>query len=254
MNTIQWWKAHPQYRIAMHLIVLYPGSELYKIAVKNGVIKDPVQFIKDGCPYLNVSKMTDQEYKDIALTISMQHQSRTELLENTSVEYLGFGKAALTAKCPRCGRTNNWRGLDVFRSLENLVCEDCNKAVNAIVCDYIGDTAEKNYQKLAGHKIGIWAMTNAVAEFLETVPSAREENTYLIDHSEMKQGAKFEGKIVYAPSVIEEEGIDIVFVTLTTSVATEIIAELKERYTGVKHIFFLGDLIDEAFERKVRSE
>nr|MCR4925134.1 B12-binding domain-containing radical SAM protein [Clostridiales bacterium] len=82
MNTINWWKAHPQYRIALHMIVLYPGSELYRNAVKNGAIKDQVQFIKDGCPYTNISKMTDEEYKDIMLLTCVLNQGRTDIIED----------------------------------------------------------------------------------------------------------------------------------------------------------------------------
>lgn len=250
-NTISWWEKHPQYRIAMHLIVLYPGSELYKLALKQNIIKDPVQFIKDGCPYLNISKMTDQEYKDVALKISLLRQGRTELLEEAKVEYLGFGKATLTAKCPKCGKVNKWRGLDVFRSLENLVCEDCNNAMNVMVCDYIGDIAEENYKKLHNHKIGVWPMTNSVAEFIDKVPSSLEDNTFFIDSAEMKQGARFKNKEVCAPSIIEEQEIDTVFVSVTTSVATEIIDELKNHYRTVKNICFMGDLVDANFMDKV---
>jgi hypothetical protein len=52
-------------------------------------------------------------------------------------------------------------------------------------------------------------------------------------------------------SVNAEEKIDIVFVSVTTPIATQIIEELKTRYTRVKHILFLGELIDEEFERKL---
>ena len=164
----------------MHLIVLYPGSELYKLAVARGIIKDPVQFIKDGCPYVNISKMTDQEYRDTALEISMLSKGRTEFLKETSIEYLGFGKTNLTARCPRCGRINVWNGLDVFRSLGNVICDSCDKVMSILVSDYIGNAAEENYRKLKGHKIAIWPMTNAVAEFVDKVPSALEKIHFLL--------------------------------------------------------------------------
>ena len=245
-NTIDYWKTHPEYQIAMHLIVLYPGSELYKLAVARGIIKDPVQFIKDGCPYVNISKMTDQEYRDTALEISMLSKGRTEFLKETSIEYLGFGKTNLTARCPRCGRINVWNGLDVFRSLGNVICDSCDKVMSILVSDYIGNAAEENYRKLKGHKIAIWPMTNAVAEFVDKVPSALEENTFFIDRAEVKQGARFKGKVVYAPSVIDEVRIDTVFVSVTTSIATEIIDDLQSR-PSVRNIFFLGDLIKKDF-------
>lgn len=250
-NTMNWWKAHPQYRIALHLIACYPGSELYQVAVNRGIIKDPVQFIKDGCPYINVSKLTEQEYRDMALMISMQHQARSEAIKDVEVEYTGFGKAKLTFNCPRCAKRNTWAGLDVFRSLGNIICSECNKVINIIASDYIGDIAEKNYQKLLGggsHKIGIWPVLNSVAEFMDAVPSAAGEHTFLIDSNPLKQGAKFNEKIVCASSVIEEEGIDTVFLSLTTPVAADIIGELKTRHPSVKHILFLGDLIREDFQ------
>ena len=68
-NTIQWWREHPQYAINLSLIKLYPGSILYRHACERGLIKDEVQFIKDGCPFINVSKMTDEDYHNLALEI-----------------------------------------------------------------------------------------------------------------------------------------------------------------------------------------
>ena len=52
--------------------------------------------------------------------------------------------------------------------------------------------------------------------------------------------------MVYAPSVIDEVRIDTVFVSVTTSIATEIIDDLQSR-PSVRNIFFLGDLIKKDF-------
>lgn len=251
MNTINWWKAHSQYRIAMHMIILYPGSELYRIAVERGIIPDQVEFIKSGCPVTNVSKMSQEEYRSVELMISMLNQGRTEPLKDATVRYSGFGKADLNAKCPVCGAQNTWREQDVFRSLGNLVCEHCGAVINAIPGDYIGTLAEENYQTLRGHKIAIWPMTNAVTEFLDITPSALGENTALIDSSKTKQGALYRGKKIYSPAIIEEKEIDIVFISVTTSIATEIIDELKTKHPCVKHILFLGDIISENFKELI---
>ena len=247
MNTINWWRSHPQYRIAMHLIVLYPGSELYNVGIAKGAIKDPVQFIKDGCPYTNISKMTDQEYRDIALLTSVLQQGRTDHLKDTSISYMGFGKVSLSGRCPKCGKMNTWEHQDLFRSLGTIICEHCYHSMNVIASDYAGDIVESNFRKLSKHKIGVWPMTNAVSEFIEKCPSALSDNTFLIDSSAMKQGGKYKGKIVYSPTIINDEKIDTVFLSVTTSVATEIISELKTKYTTVKNIFFLGDLIKDDF-------
>lgn len=53
---------HPQYAIILNFIVTYPGTPLYEYACEVGIIKkDEVQFIKDGCPAINVSRMSDSE-------------------------------------------------------------------------------------------------------------------------------------------------------------------------------------------------
>lgn len=248
MNTIKWWKEHPQYRIALHMIILYPGSELYRIAVARGIIRDEVAFIKSGCPVTNVSKMSEDEYRSVELMASVQNQGRTDFLKNAVVEHTGFGKAALHGNCPHCGARNTWKSQDVFRSLGNIVCTDCGAVMNIIPADYVGTLPEKNYRKLADRKIALWPMTNAIAEFLDITPSAFSENTFLIDSSKTKQGAFYQGKKIYPPSVIEDEQIDTVFISVTTSIATEIIDELRNKHPSVKHILFLGDIISKSFE------
>lgn len=252
MNTINWWKAHPQYRIALHMIILYPGSELYHLAVAKGIIQDQVEFIKSGCPVTNVSRMNEQEYRSIELMISMLNQGRTDRLKNVEVRHTGFGKATLHGDCPYCGGSNTWKGQDVFRSLGNVVCGSCGTPMNVIPADYVGTQSEVNYQKLEGRKIALWPMTNAVAEFLDITPSALKENTFLIDSSKTKQGALYRGKVVCPPSIIDEERIDTVFVSVTTSIATEIIDELRNKHPSVKHILFLGDIISEDFREMMQ--
>lgn len=122
---------------------------------------------------------------------------------------------------------------------------------HVIPADYVGTLAEENYQKLGGRKVALWPMTNAVTEFLDITPSAISENTYLIDSSKSKQGALYRGKRIFSPQVIDEEQIDTVFVSVITSIATEIIDELRTKHPCVKHILFLGDIIGEHFEKTV---
>ena len=250
-NTINWWKAHPQYNIRLALIVLYPGSELYRIAIKRGVIKDPVQFIKEECPYKNISKMTDLEYRDMALNISMLPQGRHGSLSKDAeikVCYVGNGKANLTGGCIHCGKINTWENLDVFRSLRMLICKHCGTSINIVVCDYIDDNIlKRNLEKIADKKTAIWPMLNAVTEFCAKIPEDKVKQFYFIDKSELKQGGHFLGNEVYAPSIIELENIDVVLVSLTSLTSASIIDEIKYEHPSVKHIYFLGDLIDENF-------
>ena len=69
---MDWWKEHRKYSaIDLGLIIAFPGSTLYKHARKNGKIPDPVKFLNDGCPVVNLSEnITDKEFLEIAADIS----------------------------------------------------------------------------------------------------------------------------------------------------------------------------------------
>ncbi len=71
-KTIDWWLKHRKHSsIVIDMIIAFPGSILYKNARKNGRIPDPIRFLHDGCPIINLStQMTNQEYKEIVNIIS----------------------------------------------------------------------------------------------------------------------------------------------------------------------------------------
>ncbi len=63
-STLQWYKENnSRFRMFVDMIISFPGSILYKRACKDGTIPDPVQFLKEGCPIVNVSKMNDDEFR-----------------------------------------------------------------------------------------------------------------------------------------------------------------------------------------------
>lgn len=65
-NTLRWYRDNcNRYRLFVDMIISFPGSTLYKHACKKGIIPDPVQFLKDGCPIVNASSMSDDEFRQI---------------------------------------------------------------------------------------------------------------------------------------------------------------------------------------------
>lgn len=70
-RTINWWKQHKhRSSIDIGMIIAFPGSTLYNRARKEGRIPNPHQFLRDGCPIINLSsKMTDEEYVAMAKEI-----------------------------------------------------------------------------------------------------------------------------------------------------------------------------------------
>ena len=249
-NTIRWWSEHSQYSITGALIILYPGSELYKNACKRGVIQDEAQFIRDGCPYINVSRMTDAEYRNMALKIGMLPDGRTDVLKGGTAKFSRLGKVDYTASCPKCGKVNTWVSLDPFRNKINIVCRHCGYSMHVVVADSIGHEAEANLKRLKQHKIAFWPMVNTVEELRRIAPSMLESNVYFIDSAKVKQGARYYNKTVHAPDIINEAKIDTIFLTLTTYWATEIMESIQ-KYPSVRQVFFAGDLLDPEFPSRI---
>lgn len=70
MFTLDWFKKnYTKYRMFVDIIIAFPGSVLYRRACDSGVIPNPVEFLKDGCPIVNVSKMNDKEFVDLVTII-----------------------------------------------------------------------------------------------------------------------------------------------------------------------------------------
>lgn len=70
MLSLKWFKDNcDNFRMFVDMIIAFPGSTLYKRACQSGVIPDPVKFLKDGCPIINLSKMTNQEFCNLIVEI-----------------------------------------------------------------------------------------------------------------------------------------------------------------------------------------
>ena len=65
-TTLQWFlENRKRYHLFADMIISFPGSPLYRRACKNGIIPNPIQFLKDGCPVVNVSRMSNDEFRQL---------------------------------------------------------------------------------------------------------------------------------------------------------------------------------------------
>ncbi len=62
-KTIRWFMTYKdRYRMFLDMIIAFPGSIIYKKACQHGIISDKVQFLKDGCPIVNLTRMDEAEF------------------------------------------------------------------------------------------------------------------------------------------------------------------------------------------------
>ncbi|MDR0307499.1 MAG: B12-binding domain-containing radical SAM protein [Chitinispirillales bacterium] len=64
-EALNWWCEHRNFGIYLLNIMTFPGSHIYKVACGRGIISDPVQYLRDGCPMVNISKMSDNEWSQM---------------------------------------------------------------------------------------------------------------------------------------------------------------------------------------------
>ncbi|MBF0651490.1 cobalamin-dependent protein [Dysgonomonas sp. GY75] len=85
--SLEWFKKNRScYRMFVDMIIAFPGSALYKRACQNGVISDPVQFLKDGCPIVNVSKMNTSEFLQLVRLIEDINQRHYKIADYSELE------------------------------------------------------------------------------------------------------------------------------------------------------------------------
>lgn len=126
-NSMDWFKAHPEYSLNLGVIMTIPNSHIYQYAVQNGIIKDKIQHIKAGFPYVNITKMSDHEFKDM---VDMVNHFISDYTFDGKPYYLygsllsskqKDGYYEVQIKCPECGenhqyklRTHTWPQINIF--------------------------------------------------------------------------------------------------------------------------------------------
>lgn len=255
MKTLNWWKAHPEYEIGLSLIKLYPGTYLHQVACARGIIKDRVQFIKDGCPAVNVSKLSDEEYAEISAKIDEYSVVQRDVLQNVTIIENKEGYVDFDFVCPVCGKVNHEQSIEAFRRMV-VICSHCEESFNIAVSDYLDNSFEENIQKLLARseKIVLWPRTAATYNMIQKAPSLQKESVLLVDKSRTKQQSLFLGKITYSPDVIAQQNIDTVVITIPTVVSTEIHKEIERKYPSVKYIYRAGELTVQDFFTKQDDE
>lgn len=237
-NTLKWWKEHQEYGIPLNFITAYPGTPLYKYAVKNGIIKDEEQFIKDGCPVVNLSKMSQEEMDWLASEI-MQEQNALQWpddIGNVFVDYKN-GKISFNGKCVQCHETNQWLSVRIF-TRNQLTCKKCGQKHKVPILPEIVNRIKSNVSELLKkHTVAFWGVNGYWSDLFPKMEFT-EENLYLLDISRNKQGRKLADYIINSPEVIGEHNVDLVIVPVI-SIYETIRKMAEEQYPQAKVISIL---------------
>ncbi|QEP42777.1 radical SAM protein [Ectothiorhodospiraceae bacterium BW-2] len=129
-ETIAWWKQHPEYKINLGKISPYPGTPLYKMALEKGIVTDKLKFIRSGSPALNLSRMSDDEYRNVVAEIE---KISAEARQYCKVKSVKLDKRTeheayiCELECPNCSSVVEYGNIQVSTPrIIRLGCRQCS--------------------------------------------------------------------------------------------------------------------------------
>ncbi len=245
-NTLKWWRKHSEYRISLNLITVYPGSYLYKYGCEKGIIKDKVRFLKNGCPQVNVSKLTDEELSELIkqfMDAPVSQIKRLDSVELASVDYKA-GRIAINGVCVTCGQKNNWENIKLF-AMNFIPCKNCGQKYNVPLSPALRANIEKNIKKLLEkyRKVAIWGINYHSSDLFKNSAVLQNDKIYPVDISETKRKMDLYGKEIFAPEIINIKNIEAVIVAIPVYF-TQISSQIEANHKNVTKIIDICGFTD----------
>ncbi|MEG1595354.1 MAG: cobalamin-dependent protein [Lachnospiraceae bacterium] len=247
LNTLKYWEEHAEYKINLNTITVFPGCLLYKNAKKNGQITDAAQYLKDGCPQMNNTKMTLEEYKDIMEKITDYPFSKTKIIKEVELLKVDYenGRIAIKGRCPICGEETIWSEIKLFAT-NFLACSGCGQRYNILIPKELTLNLGRNIEKLYSEygEVAVWGVNYHTTKTFEVVEELNNQKVFPIDSSLIKQQLTIGKRKVNAPSTIREREIKTVVIAIP-AYYNQIELQIKYQYPKVERILDICDLLRE---------
>ena len=248
-NSVKWGQAHRKWISSFRYIHIYPGTHLYKVACEKGIIKDRVQYLKDGFPLVNVSKLTDDEYNTLPVYISIFRLENK--LEEAKIEPQSDFTVNVMGRCPHCAKEIHYYHFECVFNIAPQRCPICREHVIANPIEYC-DSAKlnKNAEVLLKGPGAIWAVnTYNFYWLLKFMPVLRADNVKFINKDEIiipengRSVKTLDGKEIFTPDIIDHERIDTIIVPNRPKVFNEIKRQCAAKFPHVKQIVHITELL-----------
>lgn len=244
-NTINWWKEHIHYGIQLSAIITYPGTALYDYARTEGIIKDPVQYIKDACPLVRLSKMTDEENNWLLGQIMSLSRMMHINPGKVRIEKIDYEKASMdiVGLCVACNVENEWKQSRLFIH-ETLTCENCGQRHVAPIPDSIVNILRKSISCLENKygEIVFWGINSYFYTLAELLGISSHDNIFFVDQSKVRHGVDVAGKAIRSPEIIADRKIKCVVVAVV-QYFSGLQKPIKNAYPHVEKILSLSELL-----------
>jgi len=132
-ESINWWKAHPQYSIGVKFIKAIPDSADYQYALKNSIITDKLKHIRHNFPIVNLTKIPDKKFFKLVKKITKCARSSRYTVAGTLInsqklneKYQNCNFYYLDLECPFCHKIEKYkkivRAINIYST---FTCKNC---------------------------------------------------------------------------------------------------------------------------------
>lgn len=244
-KTLAWWKDHIRYELQLSAVITYPGTEIYKYARSKGLIKDPVQYIRDGCPLVRLSQMSDQQYAWLFGQLLSLPRLLHKVPRDARFVRVDYDNATvdLAGSCAACGAGNRWEKSRLF-ILETLTCRHCGRKHVAPIPDEVVVRLNAGIEALARRygKIAFWGVNSYFYALSERLQREADPLLFYVDKSEVRRGLTISGHVIQPPEVIHSERIRCVIVSVVQYFAG-LKKPIADEFPEVERIFSISDLL-----------
>ncbi|MDP2827501.1 MAG: radical SAM protein [Sulfuricellaceae bacterium] len=235
INSLRWYDDHVHYGLELNMIHIFPGTGLYNNALSRGIIKDRVKFLTDGCPLVNVSSLSDQEYKNLSSHLYERNmRAKYEPLIFDLHDMQEEGSCSVSMTCNKCESkfSVSTDALHIVR----LLCDKCKqryyldpfkKLLRSV------DLPDGNFRN--DECVALWGAGEVCIKMLDHYPVLHSEKFVVVDYSKSRQGYSVCGKEIFSPSYIDKKNIKTVIISVARR-KDEILRQLAE-YPNIKRVF-----------------
>ena len=245
-NTINFIKNHLDlfFNINTCMIRLFPGSALYNKAVKEGKI-EPLSHIQNQCPLVNVSKLSDEEYKYYTNYFDDFFEKeimRDFNVEDITIKHIENSCFSIKYSCVSCGETDEFvfdvleQKSIVFNCAPSFFCK-CGERLRIFLYDHMTNS-DRIIKMIKEHKTAFYGIGYIFKRVylkcgLSQLP---EDSYYLVNRSAEKQAQIFNEVLKTNMKILPPDSIDLlniekVIVTIGSEYDVEsIVSDLKQKY------------------------
>lgn len=132
-ETLDWWVKHRKYFVNLGKIDCWPGTNIFHEAVRRGIVRNKIGFIKAGCPLINMTHMPEAEFMDMLKRVWVMHEGLLWPGRLLAASVEPDGSYTARCQCPNCDAETTFaqmeqRAMHGDRMAHRLPCSGCGRS------------------------------------------------------------------------------------------------------------------------------